>query len=532
MMRPHGLILFVLLLGQVSSRSIADEADALVQDARKLIEECEKLRNRSQYREAIRLGFDAVGKLDRAVELRPKDAIVRTWRAWAKLQGLFDEKKAIDDANEALKLDPKLAFAYRVRGLAKAKDDRPKEGLADLNEAIRFGPHDSKNHVERAKLLLGQGQSAKALADFDEAIRLAPSDPEPRIERGSALVTLGREEDALEDAEEAMRLQPNSGKAHMIRAMMRMKKEDFPGFVEDVGFMLAEEPNAEMFAIRASVLAKIDRREDAIKDFTEAIRLEPSHGLYAARGSCYEKMGKHLEAICDFNDAISEKEKPEYYLMRGQSFASLEKTKEALEDYDEALSKDLNSSVGHALRGQCFLHAERYERAHLDFTEAIRLDPDQSALRLMNAWALLLAGRDEAASKEARTYLDREGFRLGLAPEVVLVAALADRRSHHDAEAKTILKKGLVDCPEDVWPRRFLLFLNGELDEAQLLAQSKNDQEKATSRAIIGLERLFRGDVQGAEESLRWARDHGDKDLKIMMLATDSLRRIELAKKR
>jgi tetratricopeptide (TPR) repeat protein len=52
-------------------------------------------------------------------------------------------------------------------------------------------------------------------------------------------------------------------------------------------------------------LYRIDRFNDAIAEFTEAIKLHPNGaGIYGNRGAAYGQQGKYSEAIADFETQL------------------------------------------------------------------------------------------------------------------------------------------------------------------------------------------------------------------------------------
>jgi tetratricopeptide (TPR) repeat protein len=90
--------------------------------------------------------------------------------------GKGDADRAIADFNEATRLDPKLVVAFSNRGIAyKAKGDLDR-AIAEFDKAIRLAPKQAENYFGRGVANLYGGSLAKALADLDQASKLDPKD--------------------------------------------------------------------------------------------------------------------------------------------------------------------------------------------------------------------------------------------------------------------------------------------------------------------------------------------------------------------
>ncbi len=98
---------------------------------------------------------------------------------------------ALEDCNQAIRLDPNDAVSYRNRGDAYADKNDLRRALADYSEAIRLNPKDAEAYAARARILRGTGDFKRAITDLDQAITLNPEDGYPYRERGVTLFSLG-----------------------------------------------------------------------------------------------------------------------------------------------------------------------------------------------------------------------------------------------------------------------------------------------------------------------------------------------------
>jgi lipoprotein NlpI len=117
--------------------------------------------NKGQYERAIE-------DLDQAIRLNPNVAQAFSTRGAAYAnKGQYD--RAIQDYDQAIRLNPNFAVAFSNRGDAyRAKGDNDR-AIADLNEAIRLDPNFALAYFNRGLAYLYSANSAKALADVIQA---------------------------------------------------------------------------------------------------------------------------------------------------------------------------------------------------------------------------------------------------------------------------------------------------------------------------------------------------------------------------
>src|SRR5438105_13698814 len=79
----------------------------------------------------------------------PKELLARAEEA-AKARNDDEAMKLLDDA---LRADPKLAKAYRLRGIVHFRHARIKESLADFDKQIELDPKSDAEHWQRGLTL-------------------------------------------------------------------------------------------------------------------------------------------------------------------------------------------------------------------------------------------------------------------------------------------------------------------------------------------------------------------------------------------
>ncbi len=132
-------------------------------------------------------------------------------------------EEAIEDFDEAIKLNPNDAGSYSNRGNAKLASQRHKEAIKDYDMAIALDPNSAVAYYNRGFAKEKLGRYEGAIKDYDEAIKFDPKDAMAYYNRGNAKMELGKYEEAIKDYDEAIRINPKFAKAHNSRKVAEEK---------------------------------------------------------------------------------------------------------------------------------------------------------------------------------------------------------------------------------------------------------------------------------------------------------------------
>ncbi len=119
--------------------------------------------------------------------------------------------QGIAECERALALNPNLASAHAVIGVAKVFDGHPEETESHEREALRVSPHDTEAgiwvaYMALAKLYLGAYEEALGL--YRRAKELNPNYPTGRFNMAAALAELGRLDEARAEVQAGLALNP------------------------------------------------------------------------------------------------------------------------------------------------------------------------------------------------------------------------------------------------------------------------------------------------------------------------------------
>jgi tetratricopeptide (TPR) repeat protein len=129
---------------------------------------------------------------------------------------------------------------------------------------------------------------------------------------------------------------------------------------------------------RGWALYRLDREQEALADFDQAIDLAPDdQRALAYRGENYRWLGRYEEALADLTRAIDLNPEDGWATAsRGETYRWLGRYEEALADLTRAIDLDPQYSWALASRGEVYRQMGRYEEALADLTRAIGLDPE------------------------------------------------------------------------------------------------------------------------------------------------------------
>jgi tetratricopeptide (TPR) repeat protein len=119
---------------------------------------------------------------------------------------LMDYQGVIADCGEVLRRDPKLAYAYTLRGRAFRESGNFPKSLEDFNRAVELSPG-LDTYFQRASSYQSLGQHKLAIADLDRVIELFPTSPMGYLARAKSREAIGDLIGTREDREEGRRLE-------------------------------------------------------------------------------------------------------------------------------------------------------------------------------------------------------------------------------------------------------------------------------------------------------------------------------------
>jgi tetratricopeptide (TPR) repeat protein len=181
-------------------------------------------------------------------------------------------QKAIDYANEALKVDQHLARPYTIKGLVHLQSGDTSKAISSFQTTVEMDPDNHSAYLQLGYLMASKDKDL-AIDYYERASKIQPKDPRPIYDKGIYLQEHGYPDRAIETYKELIHV--------------------------DTGYVDA------YYNIGYINLVYKDRYREAIGWFNKALDLAPEyHQAIYNRGLCYENLEKRDSAITDYRTAL------------------------------------------------------------------------------------------------------------------------------------------------------------------------------------------------------------------------------------
>jgi len=267
-----------------------------------------------------------------------------------------DNAGAIQDFSEAIRLDPKMAPAYKLRGNLYNAGGNAKQALIDLDEAVRLAPKDAESYMLRAYPRGSSGDNKGAVADLSKAIELGLKTADTYGYRAIAYWLSGNITSAFADMQTAYKM---DAKHPLVTRF----------YSTIMGCAAANE--------QGIAFGKQGNATGAIEQFTQAITANPkSYSAYSNRAMARHSNGDADGALADAHKALElEPAMFEPWHIIGQIQFKRKAYQQAVDAYTEGIERKADIPHFYDGRGQARFELKDYDGALADFNQAIKLDP-------------------------------------------------------------------------------------------------------------------------------------------------------------
>jgi tetratricopeptide (TPR) repeat protein len=118
-------------------------------------------------------------------------------------------RRAIQDYDEAIRLNSRVALAYYNRGIVYGILRQYSRAIQNYDEALRLSPRFAIAYNNRGNAYSNLKQYRRAIQDYDEVLRLDPRYAIAYYNRGLAYEALGQKKEAVRNYRQSLRLDPS-----------------------------------------------------------------------------------------------------------------------------------------------------------------------------------------------------------------------------------------------------------------------------------------------------------------------------------
>jgi tetratricopeptide (TPR) repeat protein len=248
---------------------------------------------------------EAEALFSREIEANPKSPFAHMMRGFVRYEN-DDPIHALGDVDEALRLDPKCAFAWNFHAFFWQCKNRLDLAMADVNKAIALDPQFSGAFVERGFLHCLQNQFDDALHDFDRAGDLGSRSVQIEFCRGAIDFQHGALEEAEGKFDHVLKIDPNRYDAWLRLAEIKVSKAEPEQALFAFEHAIQADPRfAYSYRQRAVFFLSRFEYDKALADLNEAIKLDPKIGeFYINRLAVWLVRADYGRALADLEIAI------------------------------------------------------------------------------------------------------------------------------------------------------------------------------------------------------------------------------------
>lgn len=186
-----------------------------------------------------------------------------------------DTTAASEDIAKALELNRNSLNAYIMRADIAINSKRDFESaLNDMNEAIKLQPRFAGLYINRAFLRYNRDDYFGAMADYDYALELEPLNTTALFNRGLLLAEVNANDRALVDFTKVLDLNPDDYRALYNRAVIYGKKADYQAGTTDINRVIEAFPDFPgAYYLRSEFARRKGDLHSAKKDYDKAMAL-------------------------------------------------------------------------------------------------------------------------------------------------------------------------------------------------------------------------------------------------------------------
>lgn len=286
---------------------------------------------------------EALATLDRLIEAHPGFDAAYTGRAKVRL-AVKDTVNARADLDRALSLNPNSANAYVMRAdISMRSDGNFQAALNDMNEAIKLQPRFAGYFINRAWLRYNLNDYFGAMADFDYALTLDPSNQIALFNRGLLRAEVSDNDRAVDDFTRVIEIDPTDVRALYNRSHLLREKRDYAGALRDLDAVIAQNNNLSGLVFeRFELLDKMGHRREAMAEYDRAMAMSRNEQKqWTATGQPTAQSASGLSDNESNDDTMRERERR----ILANRFASLLTTDSEMTDEREYNTKSIRGRV-------------------------------------------------------------------------------------------------------------------------------------------------------------------------------------------
>ena len=292
-------------------------------------------------------------------------------------------ERAVKHLTVALALDEKSHVLFSNRCTAYIALEQYDKAMEDADECVRLQPSWAKGYLRRGSVYFRMGQLEKSEVVLKEGLELDPGNDALKKELEAVMNAIAermaRQRESLEAKE---------------RAIEAFNEQNYKGAVDLLKKAIKLDPDNHIFySNRAAAYMALEQYEKALADADECVRLQPTWAKgYSRRGAALFRMDKLGGARDAFEKGLE---------LDGDNPTYVRATKQELQLVMDAIAQRKEESLEFKERAIEAFNVQNFKRAEQHLSSAIELDPENHVFYSNRAAAYMAMEKYEKALKDA-----------------------------------------------------------------------------------------------------------------------------------
>ncbi len=340
----------------------------------------------------------ALDDLESAVKYAPQSASETRFAIFALRAECYYQLKrfslAIQDADEALKIDPTSPNMLNLRARIEYDFNKIPEAKADYTKLLRINPRSQEALFGLALVAAKENNLGMANEYMEKAVALTPSSSAAYVRRAKVKEIMSDYNGAVDDLLLAMATDATDTEA--LPALVALANTNYPAVVSGLSGAIRQAPRQPLYYfLRASIAAAHYHYGAAIDDFKYIIseNLYNYAGLYCSLAECYYALGDYEAALDNVDSALAKYDDKEddpchYFTVRARIQRAMKHPDKALLSVNRALDIKPENSDAIVEKALILTDLDKAKEASALLGEVIMAEPYEPMNYLLRAWIL------------------------------------------------------------------------------------------------------------------------------------------------
>ncbi|XP_033044112.1 tetratricopeptide repeat protein 6-like [Trachypithecus francoisi] len=320
---------------------------------------------------------------------------------------------ALEDFKQAALISQTNESLCHATAMCHHRINEFEEAVNFFTWALNINPCFLDAYVGRGNSYMecGHDEATKqAQKDFLKALHINPAYIKARISFGYNLQAQGKFQKAWNHFTIAIDIDPKNYLAYEGRAVVCLQMGNNFAAMQDINAAMKINTTAEFLTNRGVIHEFMGHKQNAMKDYQDAISLNPKYSLaYFNAGNIYFHHRQFSQASDYFSKALKFDPENEYILMnRAITNTILKKYKEAKEDFANVIESCPFWAAVYFNRAHFYYCLKQYELAEEDLNKALSLKPNDALVYKFRAKVRCKIGLIEEAMADYKQALDLE----------------------------------------------------------------------------------------------------------------------------